>query len=92
MKRLSDVKRYYIDFMNNKIVEGPNGLYMECLDVEPLVADLDDAFEHCKMDLESTKATVEELQIKIDKANQLIRKMSDVAQIDVDLNTYDVIY
>lgn len=92
MKRLSDVKRYYIDFMNNKIVEDPNGLYMECLDVEPLVSDLDDAFEHCKMDLESTKATVEELQIKIEKANQLIRKMSDVAQIDVDLNTYDVIY
>ena len=62
MKRLDELKRYYIDFMNNKIVEDPQGLYMDSQDVEALVSELDDAFEHCKMDLESEKATVEELK------------------------------
>lgn len=62
MKRLDELKRYYIDFMNNKIVEDPQGLYMDSQDVETLVSELDDAFEHCKMDLESEKATVEELK------------------------------
>lgn len=62
MKRLDELKRYYIDFMNNKIVEDPQGLYMDSQDVEALVSELDDAFEYCKMDLESEKATVEELK------------------------------
>lgn len=103
MKRLSELTKYVLSI---KYIEGEacpdmeeinDGCehpysYLEHCDVEELVSELDDAFEHCKMDLESTKATVEELQIKIEKANQLIRKMSDVAQIDVDLNTYDIIY
>lgn len=62
MKKFDELKRYYIDFMNNKIVENPQGLYMDSQDVETLVSELDDAFEHCKMDLESEKATVEELK------------------------------
>lgn len=62
MKRLSELKRYYIDFINNKIVEHPQGLYMDSQDVEALVSELDDAFENCKMDLESEKAIVEELK------------------------------
>lgn len=62
MKRLSELKRYYIDFMNNEIVEDPQGLYMDSLDVEALVSELDDAFENCKMNLESAKATIEELK------------------------------
>lgn len=65
MKRLDELKRYYIDFMNNKIVEDPHGLYMDSRDVETLVSELNDAFEHCKMDLESAKATIEELKRKV---------------------------
>ena len=65
MKRLDELKRYYIDFMNNKIVEDPQGLYMDSQDVEALVSELNDAFEHCKMDLESAKATIEELKRKV---------------------------
>lgn len=67
MKRLSDLKRYYIDFMNNKIVEDPQGLYMDSLDVEKLVSELDDAFENCKMNLESAKATIEELKEQLNR-------------------------
>lgn len=67
MKQLSNLKRYYIDFMNNEIVEHPQGLYMDLRDVEELVSELDDAFENCKMDLESAKATIEELKEKLNR-------------------------
>lgn len=59
MKRLNELATYYVESGETL---APTG-YVYCADeVEALVSELDDAFEHCKMNLESEKATVEELK------------------------------
>lgn len=88
MKRLSDLKRYTpsLGYRDDSYVLLPmvsmdqdiNGDYLKYSEVEPLVADLDDAFEHCKMDLESTKATVEELTEQLFKANERIKALGGI--------------
>lgn len=66
MKRLNELATYYVESGETL---APTG-YVYCADeVEALVSELDDAFENCKMDLESAKATIEELQ---EKLNELI--------------------
>ena len=73
MKRLNDLTKYVLSV---KYIEGEacpdmeetndecdnDFAYLEYSDVEELVSELDDVFENCKMDLESEKATVEELK------------------------------
>lgn len=66
MKRLSDLNRYK-DLPYYGLTLSSTGEYLEYSEVEELVSELDDAFETCKMDLESAKATIEELQEKLNR-------------------------
>lgn len=64
MKRLNELAKYYVSYGETLAPEG----YVYCADeVEELVSELDDAFENCKMDLESAKATIEELKEKLNR-------------------------
>lgn len=60
MKRLSELAKYTISKYGETLA--PEGYVYSSDEVEELVSELDDAFENCKMDLESEKATVEELK------------------------------
>lgn len=78
MKRLDELTKYVLSI---KYIEGAECAdmeeindgcehpysYLEYCDVEELVSELDDAFENCKMELESAKATIEELQEKLNR-------------------------
>lgn len=66
MKRLNELATYYVESGETL---APTGYVYYADEVEALVSELDDAFENCKMDLESAKATIEELQ---EKLNELI--------------------
>lgn len=70
MKRLSDLKRYFLDYdeyLGPGMAPVPHGDYLKYSDVEELISELDDAFENCKMNLESAKATIEELHEKLNE-------------------------
>lgn len=75
MKRLNELATYYVESGETL---APTG-YVYCADeVEALVSELDDAFENCKMNLESAKATIEELK------EQLNRMKRDYGTVEPD--------
>lgn len=89
MKRLDELTKYYVSYGETLTHEG----YVYCADeVEELVSELDDAFEYCKMDLESTKATVEELKERIAKADKLLEMFSDNTGYDINYEDYTLAY
>lgn len=92
MKKLKDLTRYHANFFTNEMVEDADGYYVAINDVEEVVSELDDAFEHCKMDLESTKATVEELKERIAKADKLLEMFSDNTGYDINYEDYTLSY
>lgn len=65
MKRLSELAKYTVSKYGETLA--PQGYVYSSDEVEELVSELDDAFENCKMDLESAKATIEELQEKLNR-------------------------
>lgn len=70
MKQLRELKRYCLDndeYLGPGLVCVKHGEYLKYSDVEELVSELDDVFENCKMELESAKATIEELQEKLNR-------------------------
>lgn len=90
MTRLKDLAKYDVSKCGETLA--PAG-YVYCADeVEELVSELDDAFEHCKMDLESTKATVEELKERITKADKLLEMFSDNTGYDINYEDYTLAY
>lgn len=92
MKKLKDLTRYHANFFTDEMVEDADGYYVAINDVEEVVSELDDAFEHCKMDLESTKATVEELKERIAKADKLLEMFSDNTGYDINYEDYTLSY
>lgn len=70
MKRLDELTTYTVSKYGETLA--PQGYVYSSDEVEELVSELDDAFENCKMDLESAKATIEELQDKLEQANKNI--------------------
>lgn len=76
MKRLSELAKYDVSKYGETLA--PPGYVYSSDEVEELVSELDDAFENCKMELESAKATIEELQEKLN------RMKHDVTVVDYD--------
>lgn len=103
MKRLSELTKYipttnYIqgeaspDMEETKYECDIDFVYLKYSEVEELVSELDDAFENCKMNLESNKATVEELKDKLSRAERLINILADAANVDVNMDSYEISY
>lgn len=65
MKRLSELAKYDVSKYGETLA--PPGYVYSSDEVEELVSELDDAFEYCKMELESTKATIESLEKELEK-------------------------
>lgn len=90
MTRLKDLAKYIVS--KDGVTLAPTGYVYISDEVEELVSELDDAFEHCKMDLESTKATVEELKERIAKADKLLEMFSDNTGYDINYEDYTLSY
>lgn len=79
MKQLRELTKYTVSKYGETLA--PQGYVYSSDEVEELVSELDDAFENCKMNLESEKATIEELQ---EKLNEMKRDYGTVEPDDFE--------